>query len=81
MGPVWGSPTIPGLADWVLTPGATAPEAASIVVPVLLAFGERDVLDDPWMEPKAYGAAVDISLFVCPRMGHMHNFASTREVF
>ena len=79
--PVWGSPTIPGLADWVLTPGATAPEAASIVVPVLLAFGERDVLDDPWMEPKAYGAAVDISLFVCPRMGHMHNFASTREVF
>ena len=79
--PVWGSATVPGLAAWVLTPGAITPEAAAIVVPVLLGFGERDVLDDPWMEPKAYPAAVDISLFVCPRMGHMHNFASSREVF
>lgn len=78
--PVWRSATRPGLASWVLTPGAIAPEAAAIVVPTLLAFGERDVLEDPWMEPKAYKAAVDISLFVCPRMGHMHNFASTREV-
>ena len=71
----------PGLAAWVLTPGAITPEAAAIVVPVLLGFGECDVLDDPWMEPKAYPAAVDISLFVCPHMGHMHNFASSREVF
>ena len=78
--PVWGSATVPGLAAWVLTPGAITPEAAAIVVPVLLAFGERDVLEDPWVEPKAYGAAVDICLFVCPRMGHMHNFASTREL-
>ena len=78
--PAWASATVPGLAAWVLTPGAIAPEAAAIVVPLLLAFGERDVLDDPWMEPKAYGAAVDISLFVCPRMGHMHNFAGTREL-
>ena len=78
--PVWGSATMPGVALWALTPGAIAPEAAAVVVPVLLAFGERDVLADPWMEPKAYGASVDISLFVCPRMAHMHNFAGTREL-
>ena len=58
-----------------------ATEAAAITVPILLAMGERDVVPDPWLEPKAYRSATDISLFVCPRMGHMHNFAGTREAF
>jgi pimeloyl-ACP methyl ester carboxylesterase len=79
--PPWGSPTCPGLRAWVLTPGVIAAEAAAVDVPVLLAFGERDVTADPWMEPKAYPAASDITLFVCQRMGHMHNFAGTREKF
>ena len=78
--PPWRSSTIPGLIQWVTAPGAIAPEAASIVVPVLAAFGERDVLEDPRMESKAYRRAVDFSLFICPRMAHMHNFANTREI-
>jgi pimeloyl-ACP methyl ester carboxylesterase len=78
--PVWRSATVPGLILWVTAPGAIAPEAAAIVVPVLSAFGERDVLEDPRSEPKAYRNAVDICTFICPRMAHMHNFAGTREV-
>jgi hypothetical protein len=58
-----------------------ATEAAAITVPILLAMGERDVVPDPWLEPTAYRSAKDISLFVCPRMAHMHNFAGTREAF
>jgi pimeloyl-ACP methyl ester carboxylesterase len=78
--PEWASATVPGLAAWVLTPGAIAAEAASILKPVLVASGERDVVPDPWLEPKAYKACTDVSVFVCPRMGHMHNFAGTREL-
>src|SRR3546814_9153801 len=33
------------------------------------------------MEPKAFKSAHDVSVFVCPRMGHMHNFATTRSLF
>ena len=65
----------------VLTPGAVATEAASITVPVLIAVGERDVVPNPWMEPSAFKSSTDISLFVCERMAHMHNFAHTRESF
>lgn len=78
--PPWRSRTVPGAVFWLLGPGAIAPEAAVIVVPVLCAFGERDVGEDPRMEHKAFRHAVDFSTFICPRMGHMHNFASTREV-
>ena len=76
----WRSTTTPGAVLWMIGPGAVAPEAAAIVVPVLSAFGERDVPEDPRMEHKAFRHAVDFSSFVCPRMGHMHNFASTREL-
>jgi pimeloyl-ACP methyl ester carboxylesterase len=65
----------------MVAPGAVASEAAAINVPVLVAVGERDVVPNPWMEPFAYKSATDLSLFVCPRMAHMHNFASTRELF
>jgi len=32
-------------------------------------------------EPRAYGSALSVDLFVCPKMAHMHNFAGTRELF
>lgn len=79
--PEWRSSTVPGALFWMLGPGALAPEAAAIIVPVLSAFGERDVSEDPRMEHKAFRHAVDFSSFICPRMGHMHNFATTRELF
>jgi alpha-beta hydrolase superfamily lysophospholipase len=80
--PAWASATVPGgVGAVVLTPGIVAPEAAAVSVPVLVAVGERDVVADPMGEPRAYRSATSIDLFVCPRMGHMHNFAGTRELF
>ena len=48
---------------------------------MLVAVGERDVVPDPRAEPQAYAQSPDITVFMCPRMSHMHNFASTREQF
>jgi pimeloyl-ACP methyl ester carboxylesterase len=78
--PVWGCSAIPPCAMTMMSPGAVAPEAANITVPVLIAVGERDVCPDPLSEPQAYERASDITVFVCPRMAHMHNFAGTREL-
>lgn len=79
--PPWRSPTTPACGLFMVSPGTVLAEASAITVPVLLAMGERDVVPDPWLEPKAFESARDITLFVCPRMAHMHNFASTRERF
>ncbi|MCU1344006.1 MAG: hypothetical protein JWL70_272 [Acidimicrobiia bacterium] len=79
--PPWRSATTPPCGVFMIAPGTVATEAASITVPVLSAQGERDVVPDPWMEPKAFKSSPDITVFVCPRMGHMHNFASTRVKF
>ncbi|MGE0793805.1 MAG: hypothetical protein AB7O29_00485, partial [Acidimicrobiia bacterium] len=75
------SAIVPSCAIFMVAPGTVATEAAAIDVPVLLAMGERDVVPDPWLEPKQFMRATDITLFVCPRMAHMHNFAGTRERF
>jgi pimeloyl-ACP methyl ester carboxylesterase len=79
--PAWRSATTPPCGLYMVAPGTVATEAASITVPVLVAVGERDVVPDPWMEPKAFKSSSDITVFVCPRMGHMHNFAHTRQRF
>jgi alpha-beta hydrolase superfamily lysophospholipase len=76
----WASRTVPGVVTSLLSPGCIAAEAASILDPVLVAAGARDVVPDPWAEPRAYKASTDVTVFVCPRMGHMHNFASSREL-
>ena len=76
--PAWGSLTVPPCAVTMMMPGVVATEAAAIKVPVLIAMGERDVCPDPHAEPSAYKASNDVSLFVVPRMAHMHNFGSTR---
>ena len=75
--PPWASATLPGAVSMTcLTPGAIAAEAAAVTSPVLAAFGQRDVCADPKGEPRAYLSANSVDLFICPRMGHMHNFAS-----
>jgi alpha-beta hydrolase superfamily lysophospholipase len=80
--PPWGSATVPGaVGASCLTPGAIAPEAAAVRAPVLIAIGERDVIADPRGELRAYQCASSVDFFICPRMGHMHNFAGTRELF
>ncbi|MDR2857621.1 MAG: hypothetical protein LBV50_07210 [Novosphingobium sp.] len=78
----WNSYTTPGEATrFTLTPGIVAPEAAAIAVPVLSAMGERDLVVDPLGEARAFRSAASFDLFICPRMGHMHNFAGTRALF
>ncbi|HEY3851069.1 MAG TPA: alpha/beta hydrolase [Steroidobacteraceae bacterium] len=79
--PAWRSATTPPCGLYMVAPGTVSTEAASITVPVLIAVGERDVVPDPWMEPKAFKSSSDVTVFVCPRMGHMHNFAHTRREF
>ena len=78
--PEWGSLTYPGFGALLMLPGVVASEAARIDVPVLLATGERDVCRPPAEEVAAFKAATDISVFVAPRMAHMHNFAVTRTL-
>jgi alpha-beta hydrolase superfamily lysophospholipase len=80
--PPWATEAIPGtVALWCAAPGAVLAEAAAVRCPVLVAFGERDVLPDPRGEPRAYQSTDSVDLFECPRMAHMHNFAGTRELF
>lgn len=79
--PEWGTARAPACAVSILSPGVVAPEAAVIDVPVLVGVGERDVVPDPHQEPRAYPRSPDVTVHVCPRMAHMHNFASTREAF
>jgi hypothetical protein len=79
--PAWGSATAPPCAMSMLSPGVVAPEAAVISVPVFVGTGERDVVPDPHDEPRAYPRSLDVTVSICPRMAHMHNFASTRERF
>lgn len=78
----WVSYTTPYAAvRLTLTPGVVAAEAAAVTVPVLSAMGERDLVVDPLGESRAFKSAASFDLFVCPRMGHMHNFAGTRALF
>jgi pimeloyl-ACP methyl ester carboxylesterase len=76
----WGSLTYPGYGAAMMLPGVMAAEAARIDVPLLLVTGERDVCRPPAEEIAMLKAATDISVFVVPRAGHMHNFAATRTL-
>ena len=80
--PPWGRHATP-LACGVdtLTPGVVADQARNITCPVLIAQGVRDVVPRPHSEPSVYSGSADITVFTAPRMAHMHNFASARELF
>jgi pimeloyl-ACP methyl ester carboxylesterase len=78
--PKFGSLTIPRCAVAMNSPGFFTPEVARIDVPVLMAFGERDVSADMRREATAFFNSDDISIFIVPRMAHMHNFAETRHI-
>ncbi len=76
--PPWGSATIPRCSTAMTQAGVVTKEAAAIAVPVFLAVGEIDGVPNPRAEPAAYANSPDITVFCCPRMAHMHNFAGTR---
>lgn len=76
--PAFGSKTIPSCVVAMLSPGYISAEAAALTVPVFIGLGERDTAPDPRREPSAYDKSTDITMFICDRMAHMHNFATTR---
>lgn len=78
--PDFGSLTIPRCVVAMNSPGFYTPEVAHIDVPVLMAGGERDVSPEMRREPAAFFNSNDISVFIVPRMAHMHNFAHTRKL-
>jgi pimeloyl-ACP methyl ester carboxylesterase len=78
--PPFGSSTVPRCAVAMNSPGFFTPEVARIDVPVLMAYGERDVSHDMRREPTAFMSSNDVSVFIVPRMAHMHNFADTRHI-
>lgn len=78
--PPFGSKTVPNCAVAMLSPGYISAEAAEVDVPVFIGLGERDVAPEPHREPTAYVSSTDVSMFICERMAHMHNFASTRHM-
>ena len=78
--PVWASATIPPCAMTMMSPGAIAPEAANVTVPVFVGVGERDTVPNPKSEPAAYQQSLDITVYICRGMAHMHNFGTPREL-
>lgn len=77
--PEWGTPISPPVAAQMVSAGVIAHEASLISVPVFLGVGERDIVPDLSREAPAYESCDDVTLYRCPRMAHMHNFATTRE--
>ncbi len=76
--PAWGSRTVPRCVVGMMARDYVIEEAAVIDVPVFFGEGERDVSEDPWQESARFPKVRDFTLFVCPQMAHMHNFATTR---
>lgn len=63
----------------VTTPGMIEHYAPLVDVPVLLAFGAGlDVSPNPHAEPANYTGTPDVTLYLVPKSGHCHNFASHR---
>lgn len=61
-----------------MIPGASAPELATIDVPVFLGVGDGDITGDPRRIPGHFPNATDITLFVLEGAGHAHNIAARR---
>ncbi len=76
--PAWGSRTVPRCVVGMMARDYVIAEAAVIDVPVFFGEGERDVSENPWEESARFPKVRDFTLFVCPQMAHMHNFATTR---
>jgi pimeloyl-ACP methyl ester carboxylesterase len=54
------------------------PLASAVDVPIFQGWGERDNTPDPHRDGAYFSSCSDYTLFVLPRSGHCHNFATTR---
>ncbi|MCV7205682.1 alpha/beta hydrolase [Mycolicibacterium peregrinum] len=63
----------------VTTPGMVERYAPLVDVPVFLGFGAAlDVSPNPYAETANYTGSSDVTLYLVPKSGHCHNFASHR---
>jgi alpha-beta hydrolase superfamily lysophospholipase len=69
--------TVIGLASMI--PGATAGEAAEVMVPVFVGVGEQDIATDPLRVAAEFPASPDITLYVLREAGHNHNVEPNRH--
>jgi hypothetical protein len=60
-------------------PGYIKQDAATIDVPVFLAFGTVvDLTTGPYAEPANYGTSGDVTLYLVQGSAHCHNFSTNR---
>jgi pimeloyl-ACP methyl ester carboxylesterase len=76
-----GATSVPRTAAIETTiPRVSAAAAASIGVPVLLAYGATDLSPDPLAEVATFPAAPDITLLRLANSAHCHNLSDDREL-
>lgn len=61
-----------------MVPGASRPHLDAVDVPVFLGVGQFDITGPSHRIPAQFPRCNDLTLFVCPHMGHNHNVAPTR---
>jgi pimeloyl-ACP methyl ester carboxylesterase len=74
------SPLITALGLHSMVPGSSAPELATIDVPVFLGLGDHDLVREPRSVPAAFPASSDVTVFVLADAGHDHNVLPNRAV-
>jgi pimeloyl-ACP methyl ester carboxylesterase len=68
-----------GLAVGALLPFQFQPVVASIDVPVLLTYGEKDVSPEPLAEVACYPSSPEVTIVRLAGAAHCHNHATTRH--
>jgi alpha-beta hydrolase superfamily lysophospholipase len=74
------APLITTLGLHSMVPGSSAPEVATIGVPVFLGLGDHDLVREPRTVPAAFPASGDVTVFVLADAGHDHNVLPNRTV-
>jgi hypothetical protein len=67
---------------FVIIPGSSSPETASVDVPVLLAVGDRDICGAAHSLPASFARSPDVTVVELAETGHSHfAFASVDRLF
>jgi alpha-beta hydrolase superfamily lysophospholipase len=74
------APLITTLGLHSMVPGSSAPELATIDVPVFLGLGDHDLVTEPRTVPAAFPSCRDVTVFVLADAGHDHNVLPNRAV-
>jgi pimeloyl-ACP methyl ester carboxylesterase len=76
------APLLATVAIFVIIPGSSAPEAARVDVPVLLAAGDSDLCGPVHELAASFPLSPELSVFELPATGHSHfAFQSVDELF